>query len=69
MKKRSLRRHHLQRMKKKAKKVYWFNEPEKAITLADHLASCSCHMCGNPRKFFKEKTLQEKKFDESLNFE
>jgi hypothetical protein len=22
-----------------------------------------CVMCGNPRKFFKEKTLQEKKFE------
>ena len=27
---------------------------------------CSCPMCGNKRKFFKEKTMQEKKFDESL---
>jgi hypothetical protein len=25
---------------------------------------CSCHMCGNPRKHFKEKTMQEKRFDE-----
>lgn len=23
-----------------------------------------CHMCGNPRKFFGEKTMQEKKFEQ-----
>jgi hypothetical protein len=23
-----------------------------------------CHMCGNPRKFFKEKTMQEKRFEQ-----
>lgn len=22
---------------------------------------CSCYMCGNPRKFFNEKTIQERK--------
>ena len=26
---------------------------------------CSCSMCGNPRKFFKEDTMQEKKFKEA----
>lgn len=25
---------------------------------------CSCYMCGNPRKLWKDKTIQEKKFDE-----
>lgn len=24
-------------------------------------ANCSCYMCGNPRKFFNEITMQEKK--------
>ena len=24
-------------------------------------AMCSCHMCGNPRKYWKEKTIQEKR--------
>lgn len=31
-----------------------------------HALSCGnpkCVMCGNPRKFYKETTLQEKKFD------
>lgn len=26
----------------------------------------NCFMCGNPRKFFKEKTLQEKRFEQNL---
>lgn len=26
----------------------------------------TCHMCGNPRKFFGEKTLQEIKFEQDL---
>ena len=25
---------------------------------------CSCHMCGNPRRIWKSKTIHEKKFDE-----
>ena len=32
-----------------------------------HAMNCgipNCVMCGNPRKIFKEKTIQEKKFDE-----
>ena len=28
---------------------------------SNHLAKCSCHMCGNPRKHFKEITLNEKR--------
>ena len=37
-------------------------------TLAKHSAlTCgdsNCVMCGNPRKFFKEPTIQEKRFDQ-----
>jgi hypothetical protein len=24
----------------------------------------NCYMCGNPRKFFKEKTMQERRFEQ-----
>jgi len=24
---------------------------------------CSCHMCGNPRKYYNEQTLQERKHE------
>lgn len=34
-----------------------------------HGAMCSCHMCGNPRKYFKEKTVQEKRSDQDLKDE
>jgi hypothetical protein len=34
--------------------------------VSTHGASCSCFMCGNPRKYFKEKTLQEKINDENF---
>ena len=26
-----------------------------------------CTMCGNPRKFFKEKTMQEKRFEQDVD--
>lgn len=53
------RRHRKQRMKAKARKVYWYNtNPEK---LADNMCCCSCSGCGNPRRHFKEITIQEKK--------
>ena len=38
--------------------------PKMIGTAANHGKLCSCHMCGNPRKFFNAKTLQEQKFDE-----
>jgi hypothetical protein len=31
--------------------------------MAETRHPCSCHMCGNPRKHWKEKTIQEKRFD------
>lgn len=47
-------------MKRKARKIYSFMEkPEK---LADHLKCCSCFMCGNPRRRWKQKTIKEKQF-------
>lgn len=47
-------------MKRKARKIYSFMEkPEK---LADHLKCCSCFMCGNPRKWWKEPSLKEEQF-------
>jgi hypothetical protein len=36
----------------------------KAKVLRDHLKNCSCYMCGNPRKFWNERTMQERIFDE-----
>lgn len=56
--KRALRRHHLQRMKAKAKRVYHFCSPQQAVKYANHLQLCSCHGCGNRRKY-EGQSLQE----------
>jgi hypothetical protein len=73
MSKRAERRHHSRRMKAKAKRIYWqsplaeyFGDPSPMIKTADYLQSCSCPMCGNPRKWFQEKTIQELKSDLDL---
>ena len=37
-----------------------------------HATTCgdsNCAMCGNPRKFFGEKTIQERKFEEGIDDE
>lgn len=64
-KSRALRRHHAQRMKAKAKAVTYNGD----IKIADHLAACSCVLCGNPRKWFKQKTLLELKADEAFKID
>jgi hypothetical protein len=28
----------------------------------------NCHMCGNPRKIWKEKTIQEKRFEQTEKY-
>ena len=36
-----------------------------------HIFNCGdphCYMCGNPRKWFKEKTIQEKRFEQDVDY-
>lgn len=54
---RAYRRFHKFRMRRKAKKLYPYSD----CHYEDNLTVCSCYMCGNPRKYWKEETLQEKK--------
>ena len=56
--KRALRRYQKARVKAKARRVYPHDRQAKS---ADHLAVCSCWMCGNPRKWYGEPTIQERK--------
>lgn len=75
MSKRAERRHHMFRMREKAKKVVnkiWGRTNGDlelwARKNANHLKSCSCQMCRNPRRsdWYPEeekKTLQERKAD------
>ena len=56
--KRSQRRAQKARMKDRARKIFPGDPNAKN---ADHLKSCSCFMCGNPRKFEKKKrTIRER---------
>lgn len=66
-KKRSLRRHHLDRIKHKRSNYYslatWQIDVETKERHLGRIANtaklCSCWMCGNPRKHRSEKTVQE----------
>jgi len=63
MSKRAERRFHKQRMRYHAKKVFRDIDDCWIIRMADNLCMCSRHCCGNPRKWFKEKSRQEQKAD------
>ena len=66
--KRALRRHHRKRLQNK-RRNYWHMQSwsdveqlEKAIKQVIRTPKpCSCFICGNPRKFFQEKTVQERR--------
>lgn len=71
-KKRERRRRDYLRMKERARKVqavWWgtyVTDPKLEVPsckLANNISACSCYMCGNPRKWWNEKTWQEKKAD------
>lgn len=71
--KRALRRHHKERMKRKADRIFntinysgFIGEMDKEMLsrLADNLKPCSCYVCGNPRKWWGEVTFQELKEEE-----
>lgn len=58
---RSVRIHHTNRIKV-ARKSYWSwdKKPPRVLGMLVHTAAlCSCHMCGNPRKYRNELTMQE----------
>lgn len=64
---RALRRHHAERLKAKRAKYQtaWCQNmnqeaQNRIVGMMLHSATlCSCHMCGNPRKYFGERSLQE----------
>ena len=70
--KKSLRRHHEKRIKSnRTNYVNLISNPTECIKeptakqigkIACTSKNCSCYMCGNPRKFFNELTLEEKSF-------
>lgn len=40
-----------------------------ALRHYDHLARCSCWMCGNPRRFWGQRTFQERRAEDSFRRE
>lgn len=66
---RALRRHHEKRIKLQVQTYYGGghrNDPRRIGQLANSRKLCSCSMCGNPRRYFNEPTLREKRFTEEL---
>lgn len=49
-------------VKKTFDKYYWNGMDEAQVGVRAHSPKkCSCYMCGNPRKYWKDKTMQEKR--------
>lgn len=71
---RAERRHNHKRMLDRVKGFNWLKEKfwrgtesEREMhikKIAETRHPCSCHMCGNPRKNWKEETMQEKRIKE-----
>jgi len=69
---RGIRRHHLQRLKKARAFDHAIGESRQgdSVALGRHVntpAKCSCWMCGNPRRYFDEKSRQERIQDEKFD--
>jgi hypothetical protein len=67
MRDRAFRRFQELKKKKWVQRVFsrWRPLDEASIGYLAHSPhNCSCYMCGNPRKWWKQKTIQEKKMDE-----
>ena len=60
---RAIRRAERERIIKKRSK-YWngdYKSEKQLSKLARTSTPCSCFMCGNPRKYFNEETIQERR--------
>jgi hypothetical protein len=78
--KRAIRRHHaqrcmLRRLKEDRNQHYddltcpCWTDPKAMAKFKEQPKFCSCYMCGNPRKYFKDLTMAERRFYcESLDF-
>lgn len=67
MRGRAFRRFQELKKKKWVQKVFakWRPLDETSIGIHAHSPqNCSCYMCGNPRKWWHQKTIQEKKIDD-----
>jgi hypothetical protein len=70
MRSRSFRRHHEQRIKRRVRRYYGGNaagNPRQVGKIAHSRQLCSCFMCGNPRRFWREPTPQEQRVEPDLS--
>jgi hypothetical protein len=71
--KRAWRRHYYQLQKKRAKRVHawWIVQSDIDESIwgrwANTMKPCSCVMCGNPRKYYNELTMQERRAEYSYS--
>jgi len=64
MRSRAERRHHELRVKKRVGNYYGGyarDNPRHIGKIAHARRLCSCNLCGNPRRYFGERTLQERR--------
>lgn len=67
---RSERRHQARRVKARfyrKQRVHecWLTNERNAGLYANHGKVCSCFMCGNPRKYWGDPTMQEKRANQA----
>lgn len=79
--KRALRRHHRQRMLRRALRSYVLQpcylpgrqdeeaRRQRALRWCNNLQKCSCWMCGNPRKYYSRLPQEERRLHQAAENE
>ena len=70
MRSRGMRRHHEERVKARVRSYYGGHaagDPRRIGMIAHTRRLCSCWMCGNPRKYWKQETIQESRAREAID--
>ena len=77
MRTRGLRRHNLEKFKRRCQKLIKNTLAVDSENLANNekfvgklfqtRKMCSCFMCGNPRKYFNEKTVKERRQEQKFS--
>lgn len=70
---RAIRRHHRERLKRK-RRYFWghsrdlWEEPRYLGMAVSTPKVCTCWMCGNPRRWHDELTMQERRSNDGLRY-
>jgi hypothetical protein len=70
MRSRGIRRHHEERVKARVRSYYGgyaVGDPRSVGRIAHTRRLCSCWMCGNPRRYWKQATFQELRVREVID--